>query len=413
MSSPDCAIGCAAGTAVFCPHFGIPKGRQPNLFCGGCKIQNLDYPAQLEQKKLRLEELFAPFWKNPITVRPSPQTRFYRNKMEFSFARQVAKRNDDGSLEFETAFGLKSAGRWDRVVNLSECGIFSLRSGELIAAVRKWAHKSGEEFYDLRKRTGSLRQLLCREGKNTGEMMFALYCAKSLGDDRAFADTILKIHLNATVLCGINDGLSDVAHTREFRVLSGSGVMAEKISAGDKTISVKISPRSFFQTNTNAAAMLYTLARNMAREIRPPVIYDLYGGAGLFSIACSDFAQKCVCVESVADAVFDGRANAGANGAGNVEFHTVSAEEFLSAPRPELKEAFCIADPPRSGFHPKALAGLIENKPPRLLYISCNPESLARDLKALTQSYRIDFVEGFDLFPHTPHVETAAALSLV
>jgi len=388
-------------SAAFCPHFGA---------CGGCKTQNIEYSQQLALKAKALAELFAPLYPGEITVSPSPQTKFYRNKMEFSFVHQVASKNEDGTLVFESAFGLKAAGRWDRAINLSQCGIFSEKAGALIESVRRWAAESGEEFYDLRKHTGSLRQLLVREGKNTGDFLAALYCAKPVKDEAGFIRSVTDVYPQASVLFGINDGLSDIAATNEFKLLSGPGVLSEKILLDGKTLSARISPRSFFQTNTNAATKLYQVARNMAEKLRPQTMFDVYGGAGLFSLACRDFAEKCVCVEISPDSIADGQANAQLNNA-DITFHTASAEVFLAAPPEEFKNSFCVIDPPRAGLHPKAVKGLLAAPPPQLLYISCNPKALAHDLKALAQNYRIDSIEGFDLFPHTDHVETVAALS--
>jgi len=358
-----------------------------------------------------LAELFSPLWSGEIKVNPSPSTRNYRNKMEFSFMHQVAAKNEDGTLTFANAFGMKQAGRWDKALDLEECGIFSEKAGPLLKSVREWAHSSGEEFYDLRRHNGSLRHLLVREGKNTGEALVVLFSAKPLKDNAPFIKAVEAVYPDAGIFWALNAGVSDVAAAAELRHLQGPQFLRETLNVGGKTIEARISPRSFFQTNTNAAALIYSHARAYAQKLQPKVLYDLYGGAGMFSLACFDYAQKCICVECVPDSVSDGRANAALNHA-DIEFHVSATEDFLQYPPGDMAEAFCIADPPRAGMHPKAVAALLASPPPKLLYVSCNPKSLERDLKALGQRYRIEYIEGFDLFPHTPHVETVAALTL-
>ncbi len=388
-------------TAAFCRHFGA---------CGGCKPQDIEYSVQLERKRAGLAELFSPFWQGAVKVNPSPSCRHYRNKMEFSFVHQVASKNEDGTLFFANTFGLKLAGRWDKALDLEECGIFSEKAAALFKAVREWAVASGEEFYDLRRHTGSLRQLLVREGKNTGDALVVLYTAKPLPDLKPFILAIEAAYPQAGIFWGLNDGLGDVALAKDLQHLQGPEFLRETLPLDGNNIEARISPRSFFQTNTNAAALIYSLARRYAEKLRPQVIYDLYGGAGMFSLACRDYAQKCVCVECVPDSVADGKANAGLNGA-EIEFHVATTEDFLKSPPPDLSASLCIIDPPRCGLHPKALSALVKNPPANLLYVSCNPKALERDLKELIQSYKIEFIEGFDLFPHTPHVETVAALT--
>lgn len=391
----------------FCRHFGA---------CGGCATQDKPYAEQLAAKEAFLSSLFpsAP----TVKVTPSPKTQYYRNKMEFSFSHQVARRLDGPppSLEFENRFGLKMKGRWDKAIDLQECFLMSPGVGPLLAEVRGWAAEEGLAYYDLRKHTGSLRHLMLREGKNTGRKMAVLFTTECDFEKDDFLEAVESVWPDATVLHAVNKQLSDVAITDELSILSGEGCIEERLCVKTpsvcKDIRFRISHKSFFQTNSYATALLYSRVAELVEGLAPEVLYDLYGGSGGFSFACGHAAKKCISVESVAEAVADGKVNAMLNGVEGVEFICSTVENYLQA-APEMSSSLVLLDPPRAGLHPKALAAILKAAPPHILYVSCNPKSLARELQAFSQSYRMDLLEGFDLFPHTEHVEALALLTRV
>ncbi|MCX5782930.1 MAG: RsmD family RNA methyltransferase [Elusimicrobia bacterium] len=261
----------------------------------------------------------------------------------------------------------------------------------------------------MRKHTGLLRHLLVREAKNTDDAMIAIFTSQPLENPQSFVDAIAQVYPQATILNAINGGLSDATNVDEIILLKGSGFITEKMFLDGRELSFRISPKSFFQTNTRSAEKLYLYVRKIIADLRPANVFDLYGGAGGFSLAVCDIAQRCFCVEAVTEAISDGKENAKLSCAHNIEFIRQKTEDFLTGAKISESDVI-IADPPRAGFHPKALKAVMEANPKALIYISCNPQSLARDLKALAQSYKIYSSSGFDLFPHTEHVETAIFL---
>ncbi len=391
----------------FCGHFGA---------CGGCATQDRPYAEQLAAKEAFLSALFPGV--PPVKVTPSPQIQYYRNKMEFSFSHQVARKLEGPppSLEFENRFGLKMKGRWDKAIDLKECFLMSPAVGPLLAEIRGWAAEEGLPYYDLRKHSGVLRHLLLREGKNTGRKMAVLFTAECSFEEDDFLESVESVWPGATVLHAVNKQLSDATITDELFILSGEGCIEERLCVKTpsvcKDIRFRISHKSFFQTNTLATALLYSRVAELVEQFSPAVLYDLYGGSGGFSFACGHAAKKCVSVESVAEAVADGKVNATINGVEGVEFICAAVENYLQS-APDMSSSLVLLDPPRAGLHPKALSAVIKAAPPRIIYVSCNPKSLARELQAFSQSYKIDLLEGFDLFPHTEHVEALALLTRV
>ena len=400
---------CSGSMSELCRHFGA---------CGGCSYQDQPYQKQLETKAARLSSALAGLWDTPIEVRPSPDIFYYRNKMEFSFSHQVSGKDADGAYLFESCLGMKSKGRWDKSIDLLECRICEDTGAKLLAAVRVWAAENSLSYYDLRRHSGFLRHLVLRRGVNTGQHLVALITAAGELPAEGFLNAVRGVYPDATILWGVNPGLSDVAASPDLKILQGDGSITEKILmpadgalAGLET-EFKITLRSFFQTNTQAASRLYSHVRSCAAQSGCGNFFDLYGGSGAISLLLRDVARKCVCVESVPDAVADGKVNAEKNGAANVEFVNAKVEDYLPQALSTLSDACVVVDPPRAGLHSRAVTALLESRPGRIIYVSCNPDALARDLKALCQSYKIDSVVGFDLFPHTVHVESAAVLEL-
>lgn len=402
---------------ITCKHFGV---------CGGCSLLNLSYEEQVAKKRAKLQDTLRDFWTEEIPVTVTDEPKNFRNKVELGFCHQVKWRDDYDKkdpanktrpLEFEQTLGFKLKGRWDRAVDIEECALFNEKLVPLLAALRAWSKEENLEYYDQRKHTGVLRHLMVREGKNTGEEIVVLFVTDDF-NEKTFVKAVESVLPDANIMAAVNNGLADTAAPESLRVLKGKDHIFEKIILTDETgktvreVTFKLSPQSFFQTNTKTAQKMYSLVRSVVKKIAPKRIYDLYGGAGSFSLSCADLCEKSVCVESVAPAIYNGIENAKLNGVSNVQFFCAKVEDFVKEQPIERKDALIILDPPRGGMHPRAAKAVAESGVENVLYISCNPVTLANDLKILTQHYDILNAEAFDFFPHSDHIETFVQLKL-
>ncbi len=394
-------------TLARCPHFGE---------CGGCKSQDIPYDLQVAAKSAALGELFADFWTAPIEVNPSPVLWNYRNKIDPSFSRMRYPEPPPADFIRETVLGYKKKGQWFWPLDISECHIGPEGAGELLCATRQWYQEKDIRAWDERSNEGILRYLLVRDGKRSGEKMVVLITHEGELDCDPFVELAQSVYGATSVYRGFYTERSDVATAERLEVLAGDAHITETLQLADgdgqRNLSFRISPLSFFQTNPLATENLYGAIREHVRALAPPSLYDLYGGAGGIAFSCSDLVEKVWSVEEVIPATEDGRYNAEVNGIDNVEFITAKTETYLVNQRPGglAPGATVILDPPRSALHPKALKRLMEFQPENLIYVSCNPKLLARELAVLSEVYDIASLEAFDLFPHTPHVEALAVL---
>ena len=387
---------------------------------------DLTYPQQVQKKKEHLSALLRDFWPQDIPVTLTDEPRYFRNKVELGFCHQVKwdpnynkkdPANKTRPLVFEQALGFKLKGKWDRAVDIEECFLFDDKLISLLNAVRAWAQAQNLPYYDQRKHTGILRHLMVREGKNTGEGLVVLFVTNDF-DEKSFVAAVESIYPSFSVMSAVNTGLADTAAPESLKVLKGKDFFVEKIllsnASGqtEREVLFKLSAQSFFQTNTKTAQKMYSRVRGLVKQIAPKIIYDLYGGAGSFSLSCADLCQKSICVESVAPAIYNGLENAKLNGVENVQFFCSRVEDFVKQHTIEKKDALIILDPPRGGMHPKAVKAVAESGVKNVLYISCNPVALAAELKTLTQAYQVTGVEAFDFFPHSQHIETLVQLKL-
>lgn len=385
---------------------------------------DLLYDQQLAQKTARVKELLRDFWSGDIPVTPTDEPFYFRNKVELGFCHQPVwkepfdkkvKRDKTVPLEFEQTLGFKLKGRWDRAVDIQQCVLFDEHLIPLLQAVRAWAKAENLSYYDHRRHTGVLRHLMLRTGKNTGEAIAVLFVTDDV-PEKSFVSAVESVWPQANIMLAVNTSLADTAAPESLRVLKGRDFITEKIilsapdGAAEREVVFKLSPQSFFQTNTLTAQKMYSRVRALVKGISPKIIYDLYGGAGSFSLSCADLCGKSLCVESVAPAVYNGIENAKLNGVQNVQFFCAKVEDFVKQQPIEKKDALIILDPPRSGMHPKAAKAVAESGVEKVLYISCNPVTLAADLKILSQHYDVTAAETFDFFPHTDHIETLVQL---
>lgn len=392
---------------VRCPHFGD---------CGGCKSQDVAYATQLAAKSAALGELFGDFWAAPVGVTPSPVLWNYRNKIDPAFSRMRYPEVPPADFVRETVLGYKKKGQWYWPLDIDECHIGPEGASALLQATRGWYQAHDIRAWDSRSKDGVLRYLLVRDGKRSGEKMVVLITHEGELDCGPFVELAQSVYGATSVYRGYFTGRSDVATAERLELLAGDEHITETLHLADgdgrRSLSFRISPLSFFQTNPLATENLYGAIREHVRRIGPPSLYDLYGGAGGIAFSCSDLVDQVWSVEEVAPATLDGRHNAEVNGITNVEFITAKTETYLVNQRPDglAPGATVIVDPPRSALHPKAIKRLMEFQPEHLIYVSCNPKLLARELAVFSEVYDLESFEAFDLFPHTPHVEALAVL---
>jgi 23S rRNA (uracil1939-C5)-methyltransferase len=384
-------------STVRCRHFGT---------CGGCSLQDRAYEDQLTYKKEKVAAALAGIdGLPPLSILGAPQAWNYRNKMEFSFG-DVFPPVEGQWLKL----GMKPKGRWYHILDLQECFLPSPEAAPLLAAVRAWAEREKVPPYNSHKKEGQLRHLVIREAKNRPERMVVLVTTSGEIPKDSFVAAVKSVYPATTILVGSNKKVSDTAVSDSLEILTGSGHVTETLKFPDGSVDYRISPLSFFQTNTLGTQVLYGLLRDWARELGAKTILDLYCGGGGIALSLAGACGKAIGVESNLSAVADAKANAELNGLKNCDFYG-AAVEFLLPSLLDMKPEAAVVDPPRAGLHANAAKALVESAPPVLFYVSCNPDALARDLKALAPRYAVRRLVCVDLFPHTDHVETVAWLS--
>jgi 23S rRNA (uracil1939-C5)-methyltransferase len=346
----------------------------------------------------------------------APQRYHYRNKMEFSFSagRWLTPEEIASGKEFNTSFalGLHVPGNFAKVLDLHECHLQSEWSASFVNAVRTFCLDREWTAWHPRKHTGYLRHLVIREAANTDEVMVNLVTSHHDAERMEAMATWLRETAPqvTTFINTINSGVAQTAFGEETIIVFGPGVIHDRI--GDHTF--EIASNAFFQTNTQQAETLYRVAAEYAEFTPQDLVYDLYCGAGTISLYVAPKVKHVVGVELVDEAVQNARRNAAANGISNVTFETgdmmtLFDAEFIGR---HGKPDVLIVDPPRAGLHPKVVRQIGELAPERFIYVSCNPQSQAKDLSYLTDTFEVVQVQPVDLFPHTHHIESVAQLRL-
>lgn len=386
-------------TEAGCPHFGI---------CGGCTYQTLLYEKELEYKLNQVQRLFD---KENIQIdiegiEPSPVVNSYRNKMEYTFGDE----EKDGPL----ALGMHMKGKFYEVVNVEGCNIVDNDFSIIREAARKYFEEKKVPFFNKKAHKGVLRHLVVRKSISTGEILINIVTTSQEEWDReGFVANIMDGSLSLQgkitgILHTTNDGLGDIVKADKMELLYGRDYIIEEILG----LKFKISPFSFFQTNTLGAEKLYSIAREFAGDIDDKVVFDLYSGTGTIAQIMAPVAKKVIGIEIVEEAVEMAKENAKLNNLDNVEF---IAGDVLKAVD-ELKERpdLIVIDPPRDGIHPKAINKIIDFSPETFVYVSCNPVTLVRDLKVfMERGYKVERAKLMDMFPRTPHVECCVSLERI
>ena len=378
-----------------CKHFGI---------CGGCRYQNLSYEQQLDLKKRQVEELIE---KNGLSfdienIYGSPITEGYRNKMEFTFGDE----EKDGSL----ALGMHKKNSFYDIVTLDDCRIVDPDFNVLLQAILKYFKEKGETYFHKIRHEGFLRHLVMRRSVKTGDILINLVTTtQSQLDESEFVNMILAQKIDGKVvgiLHTLNDNLADVVQSDETKTLYGQDYFYEYLY----NMRFKISPFSFFQTNTLGAEVLYDKVREYVGETKDKLIYDLYTGTGTIAQMLASVASKVVGVEIVEEAVEAAKKNAVDNHLDNCEF--IAGDVLKVVDNLTKKPDILVLDPPRDGIHPKALTKIINFNVDEMVYVSCKPTSLMRDLLVFREAgYEVKRACLVDMFPGTVHVETVVLLS--
>jgi 23S rRNA (uracil1939-C5)-methyltransferase len=374
------------------------------------------YPDQIAEKSRILGELFEKLWSEPVPVEPSPTRWHYRNKLDLNFGRKHYPEPPPKDFPRETVLGFKRAGKWYWTLDIEECHIGPEGAESLLTAVRQWARDRGLTAFSSKARDGFLRILLVREGKRTGERMVVLITNEGDLDAKSFVDTVQASFPCHSIQHAQFKGRAEIAAADWIELLHGKPTIDEVLEVPDgpesRKLRFRLSPFSFFQTNTYATERLYGIIRAWVKESRPRFLYDLYGGSGGIALTCSDRVDRVVSVESVEDASVDGTHNAEVNGADNVVFITQTVEDYLRdtlhVQRSFQPSSVVIVDPPRAGLHPKALKRLVALHPPEIIYVSCKPTVLAGEMPTLLAHYNLVDMRAVDLFPHTEHIELLA-----
>jgi 23S rRNA (uracil1939-C5)-methyltransferase len=387
--------------------------------CGGCTWQHVSYEEQLRFKRQHVEDHMQRIGglKSliPEATLPAPEQLYYRNKMEYSFGdrRWLTRAEIESGVEFDdkdVAAGMHAPGRFDRILNLEECHLQIPVSYQLLDFVRSYALEHDISSYNPRQKTGFLRNLMIRNGRHTGDLMVNI--VSSADDDAtisALSDALLE-HFPAitTITNNINDTPSPSSEGRYQKVIYGPGYIEELIG-GNR---FKIGPNTFFQTNTLQAEALYETAKKFAALQPDDLVFDLYCGVGSLTFFVADAVKKAVGIELNPVSVDNAVENAEINGITNCAFETGDMKDVFTQTfiekygRPDV----IITDPPRAGMHPDVVQTLKELAVERLVYVSCNSATMARDLAELSEVYEIGTVQPVDMFPQTYHIETVAAL---
>ena len=394
----------------FCEHFGI---------CGGCRWQPLPYDMQLKAKQqqvwdqlVRIGHLEIP---DISPILPSDKTKYYRNKLEFTFSnkRWIYNNEDPDSLTDEERLGLGfHVGKFfDKVLDIKDCSLQPEPSNEIRLFIREYAVTHNLEFYNIRENTGFLRNIIIRNNQ-VGDVMLTVCFAYDDQDkivpmlDAIAAEFPQIKSLHYVINEKLNDSISDL----DCILYKGEDAIWETMGK----LKFKIGPKSFYQTNSEQAYKLYSVAKEFAALTGNEVVYDLYTGTGTIAQFISDKASKVIGIEYVKEAIEDARINAEANGITNCTFFDGDMKDILTADfiKEHGKPEVMIIDPPRAGMHPDVVKVIMEAAPERIVYVSCNPASQARDLAMMSPMYEITAVQPVDMFPHTMHVENVCALKL-
>ncbi|MBO4341392.1 MAG: 23S rRNA (uracil(1939)-C(5))-methyltransferase RlmD [Bacteroidales bacterium] len=392
----------------FCQHFGV---------CGGCRWQHLPYSIQLEAKRQQVEDQLVRIGHLQVPeirpTLPSEKIQYYRNKLEFSASERrwlLPGENPDEVPENErVGLGFHVGKFFDKVLDIKQCHLQAEPSNAIRLFIKRFCIENGYSFYNIRENHGFFRNMFVRTTEDAQVMLIVCFGCADMPKITALLDSIASEFPQITSLYYVvNEKLNDSIADLSPILYKGSSAIYESM----ENLRFKIGPKSFYQTNSRQAYRLYSVAREFAALSGDELVYDLYTGTGTIAQFISAKARKVIGIEYVPEAIEDAKANAQANGISNCEFFAGDMKDVLSKAfinkhgRPDV----IILDPPRAGIHPSVAEVILKAAPKRMVYVSCNPASQARDLAVLCKDYVITAVQPVDMFPHTMHVENVVAL---
>jgi len=392
-----------------CAHFGL---------CGGCKWQILNYETQLKYKQKQVEDCFRHLGKfefPPILpIIPSKNQYEYRNKLEYTFSHLRWLNNEDMRLRdagsnLETrGLGFHIPGKFDKILDIQHCSLQAEPSNEIRNSVKQFAIEHNIAFYNIRNHEGVLRNLFIRNNAKN-EVMVIVSLTEMNAQTKLLLDFLKdKFSQISSLFYVINTKLNDSIYDINPILYAGVPYISETM----EELHFKIGPLSFFQTNSSQALELYKVVRNFAQITPKDIVYDLYTGTGTIALFVAKQARKVVGIEYVEDAIEDAKYNAQQNGITHAVFFAGDMKDVLNqnCTKRNGKPDIVITDPPRAGMHPHVVARLLEMEPSKIVYISCNPATQARDITELSKKYTVAEIQPVDMFPHTHHVENVVKL---
>lgn len=398
-------------TTPICEHFGT---------CGGCKWQNMSYEKQLEFKETEvfnnLKRIGGIDDFESIPILGSKEVYYYRNKMEFSFsnARWLTSKeiNSEGDIADKNALGFHIPGQWSKVLDLHKCFLQEDPSNDIRLAIKEYAIENGLDFFDLKKQDGFLRTLMLRQNSKKEWMVLIQFFKENKEQRIKLLDFILSQFSEIkTLLYAINPKGNDSVYDLDIKTYYGEGYIFEEMDG----LKFKIGPKSFFQTNYQQALNLYRKTLEFAEIKKEHIVYDLYTGTGTIAQYMAKHAKHVIGIEAVQEAIDAANENAKLNQLDNCTFYCgdmkeVFTEDFLAK---HPKADVLITDPPRDGMHPKVVAQILKLSPKRIVYVSCNSATQARDLALMKEDYKVEKILPVDMFPQTHHVENIALLTKI
>lgn len=394
-------------TQPVCEHFGT---------CGGCKWQMLPYPAQLAYKQQQVVDNLTRIGKVELpAIEPilgSDKTEFYRNKLEFTFSNKKWLTTEEMHSDEDrimNGVGFHIPGMFDKVLDIHKCWLQDDISNQIRNEIRRYANENGLRYFDLRKQEGFLRTMMVRT-TSTGELMLIMVFFEENVELRiALLDHLANTFPQITALLYvINSKANDTITDQEVITYKGADAIVEEMEG----LRFKIGPKSFYQTNSEQAYTLYKVAREFAGLTGNELVYDLYTGTGTIANFVARQSRQVIGIEYVPEAIEDAQLNSALNNIDNTLFYAGDMKDILSESfilnhgRPDV----IITDPPRAGMHNDVIEAILFAAPKRIVYVSCNPATQARDLNLLDSAYRITRVQPVDMFPHTHHVENVVLL---